>query len=236
MSHDIKIHDAQTAILRELLFKPVAGYAELQKPTGLASDHFNFHVQKLVEMGFVEKPSRGKYTLTVKGKEHANKLDTDNNTIERQPKVAVMLIIESLINGKKHYIMQERLKQPYYGFWGFPTGKIRWGETIIETAERELIEETGLTAEYKICGLHHEIVYQQENNDLLEDKMFFIIHCTNIQGKLKEKFEGGRNNWLSIAEIKNLKKVFGQQIEKIEITQGKKQYIELRSRYSKDDF
>jgi ADP-ribose pyrophosphatase YjhB (NUDIX family) len=236
MSHDIKIHDAQTAILRELLFKPIAGYAQMQKPTGLNSDHFNFHIQKLIEIGYVEKIARGQYRLTIKGKEHANKLDTDNNTIERQPKVAVQLIVEKKIDGKTHYIMQERLKQPYYGFWGYPTGKIRWGETIVECAERELLEETGLTADFKICGLHHEIVYQQENNDLLEDKMFFIIHCTNIKGVLKDEFEGGRNKWLSKTEIKNLKKVFGQQIEKIEITQGKKQYIELRSQYSKADF
>ncbi len=57
MSHEVKIHDAQTSILRELLFRPEAGFAELQKPTKLTSDHFNFHIALLVEVGYVEKAS-----------------------------------------------------------------------------------------------------------------------------------------------------------------------------------
>jgi hypothetical protein len=42
MAYEAKIHDAQTKILRELLFRPSAGYAELQKPTRFTSDHFIF--------------------------------------------------------------------------------------------------------------------------------------------------------------------------------------------------
>lgn len=44
MSYEITIHEAQTSILRELLFHPQAGFAELQRPTGLGSDHFKFHI------------------------------------------------------------------------------------------------------------------------------------------------------------------------------------------------
>lgn len=58
----------------------------MQKPTGLASDHFNFHITRLIDLGYVEKVKKGLYTLTQKGKEYSNKLDTDTNTVERQPK------------------------------------------------------------------------------------------------------------------------------------------------------
>lgn len=67
MSLEVNIHAAQTSILRELLFHPHAGYAKLQKPTGLTSDHFNFHISRLVELGLVEKVSRGLYGLTPRG-------------------------------------------------------------------------------------------------------------------------------------------------------------------------
>ncbi|HSX01134.1 MAG TPA: hypothetical protein VLF67_02725, partial [Candidatus Saccharimonas sp.] len=85
MSHEVNIHAAQTAILRELLFRPSAGFAQLQGPTGLTSDHFTFHINRLLEVGFIERVGRGQYRLTPKGKEYANRLDTDNNTVERQP-------------------------------------------------------------------------------------------------------------------------------------------------------
>jgi 8-oxo-dGTP diphosphatase len=200
MSLDVKIHDAQTAILRELLFQPQAGFAQMQKPTGLTSDHFNFHIARLVELGMVEKKARGQYTLTHKGKEYANKLDTDRNTIERQPKVAVCLVINDAAG---RTLMQQRLKQPYYGWWGRPTGKVRWGETILEAAARELMEETNLTAELVFRGIYHKFDHNSQTGDLLEDKIFFMIHGRNPLGVMQQEFEGGRNQWMTNAEIRS---------------------------------
>ncbi len=200
MSHEVEIHQAQTLILRELLFRPNAGFAELQKPTELSSDNFNFHIKRLIELGHIKKVSRGKYSLTQKGKEHANKLDTDENTIERQPKVTVILVIEREINGEREYVNQQRLKHPYFGFWGCPTGKVRWGETIIEAAKRELMEETSLTAEIRFCGIYHEFAHEKESNKPLEDKLFMVIHCTKPKGRLRTEFEGGKNEWMTIEE------------------------------------
>jgi 8-oxo-dGTP pyrophosphatase MutT (NUDIX family) len=217
MSLDIKVHDAQTAILRELLFHPHAGFAQMQKPTGLASDHFNFHIARLVELGLVHKITRGQYALTHKGKEYANKMDTDNNTIERQPKVAVLLILERE-DGK--VLAQQRLKQPYYGYWGRATGKIRWGETILQAAERELMEETGLTADLEFKAIYHKMDYNQESGDMLEDKLFFVMHGVNPRGELIEEFEGGRNAWMSQDEVKAQDKVFDGIDKSLQMARG----------------
>jgi len=236
MSLEINIHDAQMAILRELLFHPSVGFAKLQKLTGMTSDHFNFHIQKLVGMKLVEKVSRGMYSLTPRGKEYANKLDTDSNTVERQPKTAVILAIERLRNGEKEYLFQERLKQPYYGFWGFATGKVRWGETIVQTAERELKEETGLSADHRVAGVYHELVYQQETGEQLEDKIFFVVHCTNIKGKLVKEFESGRNSWMTHNNALKQPKIFTSFDIEIDIVSSDEFLIERRVEYTKDLF
>ncbi len=235
MSLEVTIHSAQTSILRELLFRPQAGYAELQKPTGLTSDHFNFHIKRLVEIGYVEKIKPGTYKLTNRGKEYSNKLDTDQNTIERQPKAAVLLAITRKRAGQTEYLFQQRRKHPYFGYWGFPTGKIRWGETILETAARELMEETGLTAKYKLLGIYHEHSYQKESGELLEDKLFFVVRCTNVDGKLIETFEGGTNVWLTKKELKD-KKVYGSFETELLVAEGKLQFPEEIHTYSKQEF
>lgn len=235
MSHEVFVHSAQTSILRELLFRPTAGYAELQKPTGLTSDHFNFHIKRLVELGFVHKVSSGQYSLTPRGKEYANKLDTDNNTIEKQPKAAVLLAITRTKNKHKEYLFQERLKHPYYGYWGFPTGKIRWGETILETAARELAEETGLTANHKLAGIYHEHTYQKETGEMLEDKIFFVVRCTDTSGELVERFEGGHNAWQTIHKMKD-EKVFGSFETELSIAEGKQVFVEEIYTYSEQEF
>jgi len=243
MSLEINIHDAQMVILRELLFHPSVGFAKLQKITGMSSDHFNFHLQKLVELKLVEKVSRGTYSLTPRGKEYANKLDTDSNTVERQPKSAVILVIERQLNGEKQFLLQNRLKQPFYGFWGCPTGKIRWGETITQTAERELMEETNLLADHRVAGVYHELVYQQETGEQLEDKIFFVIHCTNSKGDMISEFEGGRNVWMTREQaLKQRPKIFTSFDIEIDIVSTDKgftdegSFIERRVEYTKDMF
>jgi len=66
MSHEAKIHEAQTRILRELLFLPETNFAKLVEVTGLEGDHAKFHIRRLVELEYLEKAS-GKYVLSVKG-------------------------------------------------------------------------------------------------------------------------------------------------------------------------
>ncbi|MEO5499492.1 MAG: hypothetical protein ABIR46_03265, partial [Candidatus Saccharimonadales bacterium] len=123
MSLDTTVHPIQTLILRELLFRPSASYSVLQKLSGLDSDHFKFHLKRLVEIGYVEKRTLV-YRLTVAGKEYANKIDTDQNMIERQPKSAVILVVYREEKGVEEFLVQERLKHPYFGFWGFASGKV----------------------------------------------------------------------------------------------------------------
>lgn len=243
MSLEINIHDAQMVILRELLFHPSVGFAKLQKITGMTSDHFNFHLQKLVELKLVEKVTRGTYTLTPRGKEYANKLDTDSNTVERQPKSAVILVIEREHKGEKQYLLQERLKQPFYGFWGCPTGKIRWGETVTQTAERELMEETNLMADHRVAGIYHELVYQEETGEQLEDKIFFVVHCTGTRGDMIAEFEGGRNVWMTREQaLEQHPRIFDSfDIEIGLVAQadrpfGEETFIERRVAYTKDLF
>ena len=236
MSLEVNIHAAQTSILRELLFHPKAGYAELQKPTGLSSDHFNFHINRLVDLGLVEKISRGTYALTPRGKEYSNRLDTDNSTIERQPKSAVILALKRERKGVEEFIFQERLKNPYYGYWGLPSGKIRWGETIIETARRESLEETGMDADFKVKGVYHEHVLQEETGEMLEDKIFFVVLGTNVHGAFQDNFEGGHNEWMSFENAIKKDRKFKSFEQEIEILSSKDWLLEQTVSFTKEEF
>lgn len=44
-------------------------------------------------------------------------------------------------------LLIQRGKAPRLGQWSIPGGRVEWGETVREAALRELMEETGCTAE-----------------------------------------------------------------------------------------
>jgi len=59
--------------------------------------------------------------------------------IPRLGAIAVVLRGESVL-------LVRRGNPPDAGLWGYPGGHVEWGETALEAAARELLEETGVTA------------------------------------------------------------------------------------------
>lgn len=193
-------------ILRELLFNPNAKFTQLNIQ-GLSSDNFSYHVNSLLEQGLVSKRNL-KYSLTTKGKEYANQMDTDVSIIEKQPKIAVLIVGIKDENGSKYLLLQERTKEPYFGYMGFITGKIRFGEKVEETARRELLEESGLDcSEFQIKRIVHNLVRMESTGELLEDKMFYIVTATNPTGQLLNT-RNGINTWIKLSDFDKIEKKY----------------------------
>lgn len=236
MSYEPNAHPAQITILRHLLFTMSASFAEIQKTTGMTSDHFNFHIKKLVDEGYVEKTD-SQYSLSGKGKEYANRMDTDENEIEKQPKVSIVAIIERInASGEKESLYQQRLKNPYFGFWGRLGGKMRWGESIIEAANRELLEETGLQADFSYKLLYHKRDFVKQTGRLLEDKIFLIAFATKYSGTLIEEFEGGRNAWLTQEHFNQLPKTFASVNEFSSLIEAGETFAEREFYYDESEY
>ncbi len=232
---NIPVHVIQVGILRVLIFREEARFSELNAGR-VPNDQFAFHLRQLTETGLVEKLEDGRYRLTPSGKEFANRFDMDTpaeTTIERQAKLGVLVVCVDPAeagSGEAKYLTQQRLKQPFYGFHGFVTGKVKWGETIAETAARELEEETGCAADLTFFGLQHKMDYA-ENGELLEDKFFFMFRAEHLRGELVGRFEGGRNVWLSRREIEAIPEVFNDVPEVLDILERGDEYAFLEHKY-----
>lgn len=236
MSYEPRAHKAQVAILRHLLFKPEAAFSELQKATNFTSDHFNFHIKKLIEEGYVEKNDKF-YKLTHKGKEYSNRMDTDENEIEKQPKVSVALTLERKNEkGEREFLFQQRKKNPYFDFWGRMGGKVRWGESIIEAANRELKEETGLEAKFEYKLLYHKRDFSKVSGKLLEDKLFFCVYATEFSGQLIPEFEGGVNCWMTVKEFHAQPKRFTSVDEFVKLMDSGETFAEREFYYDESEY
>jgi 8-oxo-dGTP pyrophosphatase MutT (NUDIX family) len=216
---EIKIHDFQISILRVLLFTPKARFSDLNK-VGVTNDHFTFHVNHLIKEGLIKK-TNGKYSLTDNGKEFANRMDTDSLKLERQAKIGIALHAVRIKNGKTEILVHLRLKEPFYGWYGSHSGKVRWGESPIDCARREFREETGLTGKFTHKEIVHYFHYHKDGR-LLEDKYFWVFRVDDVSGKLKAKVPEGENIWMNEEKFRKLKNTFASFDEIAEALNTKK--------------
>lgn len=79
------------------------------------------------------------------------------------------------------------------GHWGFPKGHVEEGETEIETAKREIKEETNLDVE--INEKYRYVEHYSPEEGIEKDVIFFIAH--KIGGKIKvQEEEVTETEWL----------------------------------------
>lgn len=201
MDTQFESHPLQAKALRELLFKPHAKFSELNVEK-IPTDHFSFHLKALLQADLITKSTNGCYSLTPKGKEFANRFDTHAVKVEKQAKLGVLFVVTRDSANQKDYLMYQRRKHPFYGFIGFHSGKIKYGESIFDTAIRECLEETNLTGEPKLVGIRHTRVFNPDNQ-LLEDKYFFVCNIHNPTGELREQQEEGLNTWVTKDQLLN---------------------------------
>jgi len=199
--NDIKLHYFQKDLLKKLTLsdKPVRFNDLLIE--GLESEHMNYHLQKLIEFGFVAKSTQ-RYSLTDLGKDYSNLMDDAIEIVEKQPKTSVLLIVISKRDGTNsdEYLVNKRLRQPYYGKVGMLTGKVRFGETLTQAAQRELFEESGLHAENcKLMSIYHKI--RTKGDDTVQDVLFYRMLMTEISGELISKTQYQENFWQTNDEL-----------------------------------
>jgi len=98
------------------------------------------------------------------------------------------------------------------------------------------MEEAGISADLLYRGIYHEHAKSFETGEILEDKIFQIVFGSNVKGDIKELFDGGRNSWLSVEEIKTKENIFKSFDTELEVGLGQKTFIELDQIYAKNEF
>jgi 8-oxo-dGTP diphosphatase len=190
------LHEIQRNILLELLMRKSATFTELKPADNIEGSHLTFHLKQLIKKSLIYK-EEDRYFLTDKGKEFANREQImKKNPKEVIPSNTIILICRR----QDRYLTYTRKKHPFYGFQGFPSGKILAGELVLSAAKRNLKEKTGLRSTPQIISVNHRIILDSLKKDVLEDKYLYLCLFERFTGD--ESFDSsGDYKWIQKDKI-----------------------------------
>ncbi len=211
---ELKLHYYQKALIKELTLTKTGRRFNQLIIEGLESEHMNYHLKRLMEIGFVTK-SGDDYILTDTGKDYSNLLDDALQATEKQPKTSVIIWgVRKNSKGEVEHLLNRRLRQPYYGKVGRITGKVLFGEALEEAAARELYEETGLTAKHFTLEKVYRKMRKREDvlpaqaGVFVQDVFFYIFFVTEFEGTLIERTPFQENFWATKEEVLGNKNIY----------------------------
>ena len=113
-------------------------------------------------------------------------------------------VVSSVVSKDGKCILEKRFESShsYPGCWSLVAGKIEQGETPVEAAKREILEETSIEVDDPVDSM--EPLYVREGNVL------FKVYPFHFDSKGKEPVLNGENEkymWASVEDAKQLKTV-----------------------------
>jgi ADP-ribose pyrophosphatase len=116
------------------------------------------------------------------------------------PRVAVGAVVFK----DNKVLLVKRAKPPAQGLWAIPGGSVELGETLQQAAEREILEETGITILAKEPVYTFDVIEKDEKNRILFHYVIVDLIADYISGQPLPGDDADEVRWVSSRELKNL--------------------------------
>jgi len=134
-------------------------------------------------------------------------------SIHQYPRVGVGVCIMN--KGKGTVLVGKRRNSHGEGCWAFPGGHLEFGETLVECAQREVMEETGLVVANIRRGPFSEDLFLSENKHYIT--IIMLADYIDGEPQLLEPDKCSEWRWCSMATIPEPKFLTLQNLDKRKI-------------------
>lgn len=118
-----------------------------------------------------------------------------------RPVLGGIAVVCRRINGADHVILVQRGKEPNAGWWGFPGGHVELGETALQAAARELLEETGVVATPLEYLTNVDVLARDDSGETRQQYLLCVVLCDYVSGTPAPDDDAEQAEWIPIAEI-----------------------------------
>ncbi|VDC30797.1 NUDIX hydrolase [Pseudogemmobacter humi] len=113
------------------------------------------------------------------------------------PRLAVLAVTLH----EDHALLVRRRNPPDAGLWGYPGGKVRYGETVAEAAIRELREETGVRGEAMGQLGTLDLILRDDLGAVSHHYYLVAIACRWLAGDPVAADDAAAAAWIPFAEV-----------------------------------
>jgi len=105
------------------------------------------------------------------------------------------------LTGSIEYLLNRRLRHPYFGKVGRLSGKVQFGEALVDAAKRELFEETGLTAQtWNLEEMYRKTRFREDGTPV-QDVFFYKFFVTDFSGTMIDTTPYQENFWATKHDV-----------------------------------
>ncbi len=117
----------------------------------------------------------------------------------RQPQIGVGAVVIH----KNRVLLVKRKNPPAENLWAIPGGKLQFGETLRQAAEREILEETGVLIKAGEIVHTFEIIDRDAEGQIRYHYIIIDLSGEYISGDPSPDDDALEARWISKEELKN---------------------------------
>lgn len=114
-----------------------------------------------------------------------------------QPKAGV----GALVFHNNKVLLVKRGNPPCMNEWAIPGGKIKSGETLQQAAEREILEETGITIKAGEVVFGFDLIEKDNQGKIVFHYSIVDLEADYIKGQIKANSDASAAGWFSSDEL-----------------------------------
>ncbi len=114
---------------------------------------------------------------------------------------APALAVGGVVVREGRVLLVQRGKEPGYGEWAIPGGRVECGETLQEAVERELREETGLEVTAGDLAYHFEVIRKNASGSIRFHYVILDLWAEYVSGTVQAGDDVLAAGWFSPLDL-----------------------------------